>query len=202
MQCVRRGSADQRKAPFTRQEKASLSPSASTEGHTVIPYDQSSSPAHEPYFEDDQLWHPQNSFSQIEPTYESPSAETENEFIQSASILYQISRPSGLDLERPISKSPFDISDPKDQHLLRHFIRTVSRTLSVVHEDATNPFLCLVVPLAGSSKVVMESLLALSAAHLRGVYPEILHRGLSHQSKGDLNLPTPCYICCTKTFQL
>jgi hypothetical protein len=143
-----------------------------------------------------QLWQPQDSSSQAELTYGdlSPSAETENDFIQSASILYQISRPPVLNLERPISKSSFDISDPKDQHLLRHFIRTVSRTLSVVHEDASNPFLNLVVPLAGSSEVVMESLLTLSAAHLPGVYPEVLRRGLSHQSKGILSISTACYI--------
>ena len=81
-------------------------------------------------------------------------------------------------------KSPFHVSETKDQHLLRHFIRVVSRTLSVVHEDEANPFLSLIVPLAGSSKVVMESLLALSASHLRRVYPDILQRGLSHQNEG------------------
>lgn len=81
-------------------------------------------------------------------------------------------------------QDPFNISDPKDKHLLRHFIRVVSRTLSVVQEDDSNPFLSLIVPLAGSSKVVMESLLALSASHLRRIYPDILPKRLSHQNEG------------------
>lgn len=193
---MRSGRAERRTTSFTRQERPPLTPSASTEGHAARLDDQSSPSAHENYFMDDQLWQPQDNVSQVEGTYgdQSPSTEAENDFIQSASILYQISRPSILNFERPISKSPFHISDPKDQHLLRHFIRTVSRTLSVVHEDASNPFLNLVVPLAGSSEVVMESLLALSAAHLRGVYPEVFRRGLSHQSKGILSLTRPSYI--------
>jgi hypothetical protein len=81
-------------------------------------------------------------------------------------------------------KDSFGISDPKDKYLLRHFIRVVSRTLSVVQEDESNPFLSLIVSLAGSSKVVIESLLALSASHLRQIYPGILQKGLSHQNEG------------------
>ncbi|RDW77438.1 hypothetical protein BP6252_05491 [Coleophoma cylindrospora] len=96
---------------------------------------------------------------------------------------------AALTFETPLMAMPFNVTAPQDQHLLRHFIRVVSRTLSIVHDDDANPFLKLIVPLAGSSEVVMESLLALSASHLRGVYPEILQRGLAHQSKalGFLN---------------
>jgi len=81
-------------------------------------------------------------------------------------------------------RDSFSISDPQNKHLLQYFIRVVSRTLSVVQEDESNPFLSLVVPLAGSSKVVLESLLALSASHLRRIYPEVLQKGLAHQNEG------------------
>lgn len=103
----------------------------------------------------------------------------------SSVMVYQTRSPS-LTFEKPLSSISFDINGSQDQHLLRHFIRVVSRTLSIVHEDAVNPFITLIVPLAGASQVVMESLLALSASHLKKIYPEILQRGLSHQSKGTV----------------
>jgi transcriptional activator protein UGA3 len=110
---------------------------------------------------------------------------------ETGSITYS-NTPAIRQYESPLSiicsQSPFQHLKSIDQHLLRHFIRVVSRTLSVVHEDDLNPFLNLIVPLAGSSKVVQESLLALSACHLRRIYPEVLQRGLSHQNEALASL--------------
>lgn len=121
----------------------------------------------------------------LEPTFDSQKGAIST--AQTVQIF--CNKTSPLSLPFLSQQPPFEVKDPKDQHLLRHFIRTVSRTLSVVHDDDANPFLSLIVPLAGSSKVVMESLLALSASHLRRVYPEILQRGLSHQNEGSFIFP-------------
>jgi len=91
---------------------------------------------------------------------------------------------SPMQFDRLSLQSPFQHLHGKDQHLFRHFIRVVSRTLSVVHEDDSNPYLRLIIPLAGTCNVVQESLLALSASHLRRIYPEVLERGLAHQNNG------------------
>jgi len=95
---------------------------------------------------------------------------------------------SPMQFDRLSLQSPFQHLHGKDQHLLRHFIRVVSRTLSVVHEDDSNPYLRLIIPLAGTCNVVQESLLALSASHLRRIYPEVLERGLAHQNNALASL--------------
>ncbi|KAH8672596.1 fungal-specific transcription factor domain-containing protein [Tricladium varicosporioides] len=188
--CVR-PRAQPQQAPSIPQKKSpnfvhspSPAPSYSTNDDTFS-YRVGSPQDHQTPSEELLPWRRKQSNSELGSIQEgkSPSQNTEDDFAESASILYQISRPPNLSFDPLSIPAPFDITDIKDQHLLRHFIRTVSRSLSVVHQDTSNPFLRLIVPLAGSSKVVMESLLALSAAHLRGVYPEILRKGLSHQNK-------------------
>jgi hypothetical protein len=72
--------------------------------------------------------------------------------IQSTRIIYSLENASPiLSFDSLSPKLPFQVKEPKGQHLLRRFMRVVSRTLPVAHEDEANPFLSLIVPLAGSS---------------------------------------------------
>ena len=182
------------KAPSTSRSNSESSPAIAESPRNSSIHDLSTSVYHggtfSPNFDDDSpaAWSCDGDYSQtslLDPTCDNQS------IIQSAQIIRSLQNTTQQKLPLdPLSlKSPFHINEPKDQHLLRHFIRVVSRTLSVVHEDEANPFLSLIVPLAGTSKVVMESLLALSASHLRRVYPDILQRGLSHQNEGTAALP-------------
>lgn len=58
------------------------------------------------------------------------------------------------------------------RHLLNHFLQSVSRALVVVDNDAANPLLRVMVPLALENLAVKHALLALSACHLSQVYLE------------------------------
>ena len=102
----------------------------------------------------------------------------------SAALVTPISRSPPVYISDSFVKDVLGLENPKDAHLLRHFTRVVSRSLSLAQDDEANPFLSLIVPLAGTSKVVMEAILALSAGHLRRIYPNVLQRGLLHQNAG------------------
>jgi len=68
-----------------------------------------------------------------------------------------------------------------ERHLLNHFLQSVSRTLVMV-EDAENPFLRVIVPMALDNLTVKRSLVALSACHLSKVYPVFEKDSLTHRS--------------------
>ncbi|RDW74853.1 hypothetical protein BP6252_05995 [Coleophoma cylindrospora] len=77
------------------------------------------------------------------------------------------------------------LSNRSDKHLFQHFNRVVVNSLCIAPVDEENPFLRLVTPLAAESTAVMRSLLALSACHIKhnGGYPDVVQRGLNHQTK-------------------
>lgn len=68
-----------------------------------------------------------------------------------------------------------------ERHLLNHFLQSVSRSLVLV-EDADNPFLRVIVPMALENNTVRDALIALSACHLSRVYPAFEKALLEHRT--------------------
>lgn len=91
-----------------------------------------------------------------------------------------------------LTLSPIDqLKSQQDKLLFQHYTHIVSRSLCITSSDDDNPFLKLMIPLASASSAVIGAILALSAVHLKhnGGYPEIIQRGLNHQTKGNENTP-------------
>jgi transcriptional activator protein UGA3 len=108
----------------------------------------------------------------------------------------QISAPSNwlpldpMNIPYNMTLSPLDqLTSQQDRLLFQHYTHIVSRSLCIASSDNENPFLKLMMPLASASSAVMGAVLALSAVHLKhnGGYPEIVQRGINHQTKGESN---------------
>lgn len=61
--------------------------------------------------------------------------------------------------------------DPTERYLLLHYAQYVSRALVVVEDDAENPYLTEILPMALDVKSVRHAMLALAACHLCKLYP-------------------------------
>jgi Fungal specific transcription factor domain len=72
-----------------------------------------------------------------------------------------------------------------DKSLFQHYTTVVARTLSRSNDDTVNPFLKVLLPVAGSSPTVMDALLGLSGSHWKRIHPGAFERGLTRQSKGS-----------------
>lgn len=60
---------------------------------------------------------------------------------------------------------------PTERYLLLHYTQYVSRALVVVDDDAENPYLTEILPMALDIKSVRHAMLALTACHLCKLYP-------------------------------
>jgi hypothetical protein len=82
--------------------------------------------------------------------------------------------------------------DPTERYLLLHYAQYVSRALVVVDDDAENPYLTEILPMALDSKSVRHAMFALTACHLCKLYPmfedtlERQHSLALHHLKLDL----------------
>lgn len=61
--------------------------------------------------------------------------------------------------------------EPTERYLLLHYAQYVSRALVVVDDDAENPYLTEILPMALDVKSVRHAMLALTACHLCKLYP-------------------------------
>lgn len=82
--------------------------------------------------------------------------------------------------------------DPTERYLLLHYAQYVSRALVVVDDDAENPYLTEILPMALDVKSVRHAMFALTACHLCKLYPmfedtlERQHSLALHHLKLDL----------------
>lgn len=82
--------------------------------------------------------------------------------------------------------------DPTERYLILHYAQYVSRALVVVDDDAENPYLTEILPIALDVKSVRHAMFALTACHLCKLYPmfedtlERQHSLALHHLKIDL----------------
>ncbi len=78
-------------------------------------------------------------------------------------------------LQLAISKlqaAPPSVLSPKDQFLLQHYFYTVSGLLSSTHDRSINTYCRVVLPMAMSSDLLLDTLLLVSTSHLASTYEE------------------------------
>lgn len=94
-----------------------------------------------------------------------------------------IDEPSPLPVALPRA-NPHLRSD-QDNSLFNHYVNTVARVLSRSNEQAYNPFLSTLLPIAAASDTVTSVILGLSGCHWRRVYPTIWKCALARQGRGN-----------------
>ena len=76
-----------------------------------------------------------------------------------------------------------ELTIDEDRALLNHFIKIVAPNLSRTKDtEGPNPYLSTLMPLTLENKIVLDSVLALSANHWRRTQPRFATRGQFHQS--------------------
>lgn len=76
-----------------------------------------------------------------------------------------------------------DLNTTDDRALLNHFVKIVAPSLSRTNApDGVNPYLSTLMPLTQQNKIVLDSVLALSANHWRRTQAQFGPRGHFHQS--------------------
>ncbi|KAK4941936.1 hypothetical protein LTR10_018266 [Elasticomyces elasticus] len=71
-----------------------------------------------------------------------------------------------------LQAAPSSVLSSKDQFLLHHFVYTVSGLLSSTHDRSINTYCRVVLPMAMSSDLLLDTLLLVSTSHLPSTYEQ------------------------------
>ncbi|KAK5275403.1 hypothetical protein LTR40_013093, partial [Exophiala xenobiotica] len=69
-----------------------------------------------------------------------------------------------------LQAAPPSVLSPKDQFLLQHYFYTVSGLLSSTHDRTINTYCRVILPMAMSSDLLLDTLLLVSTSHLASTY--------------------------------
>lgn len=82
------------------------------------------------------------------------------------------------------------LQNAREKAIFNHYVHIVALALCRNRPGTFNPFLDLLVPVAHSSKVVMNALLALSGNHWKRIHPRVQEIGLLCRNKGSFKAST------------
>lgn len=77
-----------------------------------------------------------------------------------------------------------DMHSKQDKSLLNHYMKVVAGVLSKRENRDSNPYLTKILPMALSSQLIMDAVLALSASHWKQLQPTVWERGTKHKTNG------------------